>query len=182
GYMELAGEGPETRAVVSASPELFFAFDPTSRRIVTRPMKGTRPGGADPRELDRAEKDRAELNMIVDLMRNDLGRLCEFGTVRVEAAREIERHGAEETKRRRDGEAEREGAGSGILQATATVSGRVREGLGIADVLAAAFPGGSVTGAPKIRAMQITDELEPVRRSEERRVGKECRARWLRDR
>jgi len=115
---------------------------------VTRPMKGTRPAGGDPAELERSVKDRAELNMIIDLMRNDLGRVCRAGSVRVERAREIERHGGER----------------GVWQATATVSGELRDGIGLARVLGAAFPAGSVTGAPKIRAMQIIDELEPVRR------------------
>jgi para-aminobenzoate synthetase component 1 len=104
-------------------------------------MKGTRPAGGDEAELASAEKDRAELNMIVDLMRNDLGRVCRFGSVRVEEPRAIERHGP-------------------VLQATATVSGRVRGGLDLADVLGAGFPPGSVTGTPKIRAMQIIGELE----------------------
>jgi para-aminobenzoate synthetase component 1 len=168
-YLETVDDRGRARIVASASPELFLDFDPASRRLVTRPMKGTRRGGADPAELDRADKDRAELNMIVDLMRNDLGRICEFGSVRVERARDIERHGGEGGARQRGSETARQGrsgAGDegGLLQATATVSGRVREGLTMADVIAAAFPGGSVTGAPKIRAMQIIDELEPVRR------------------
>ena len=136
-------------AVLSLSPELFLSFDAGTRRLVTRPMKGTRPGDGDARELRDAEKDRAELAMIVDLMRNDLGRVCEFGSVCVDAAREIERHGV--------------GAGA-VLQATATVSGIVREGLGTAEILAATFPPGSVTGTPKIRAMQVIDELEPFAR------------------
>jgi para-aminobenzoate synthetase component 1 len=135
--------------LVSLSPELFLSFDAGTRRLVTRPMKGTRPGSGDPAELRDAEKDRAELAMIVDLMRNDLGRVCEFGSVRVERAREIERHAS--------------GAG-GVLQATATVSGVVREGLGAAEILRATFPPGSVTGTPKIRAMQVIEELEPFAR------------------
>jgi para-aminobenzoate synthetase component 1 len=134
------------RAVASLSPELFLSFDPLTRRVTTRPMKGTRPDHASPEELRHADKDRAELNMIVDLMRNDLGRVCRFGSVRVEEGRRIERHG------------------SGVLQGTATVSGRLGDGLGLGDVLRAAFPAGSVTGAPKIRAMQIIDGLEPSRR------------------
>ncbi|MCC7387137.1 MAG: chorismate-binding protein [Phycisphaerales bacterium] len=136
-------------AVLSLSPELFLSFDAGTRRLVTRPMKGTRPGDGDERELRDAEKDRAELAMIVDLMRNDLGRVCDFGSVRVEAAREIERHGV--------------GAGA-VLQATATVSGVVRAGVGIGEILAATFPPGSVTGTPKVRAMQVIDELEPFAR------------------
>jgi anthranilate/para-aminobenzoate synthase component I len=83
-------------------------------------------------------------------MRNDLGRVCEFGSVRVDEPRVIERHGGR-------------GEG-GVWQGVATVSGTVRAGLDLADVLRATFPPGSVTGAPKIRAMQIIDELEPVPR------------------
>lgn len=136
-------------AILSLSPELFLSFDAETRRLTTRPMKGTRPGIADPAELRDAVKDRAELAMIVDLMRNDLGRVCEFGSVAVECARTIEHHGT--------------GIGA-VLQATATVSGTVREGLSTGDILAATFPPGSVTGTPKIRAMQIIDELEPFTR------------------
>ena len=136
-------------AILSLSPELFLSFDAQTRRLTTRPMKGTRPGHADPAELREATKDRAELAMIVDLMRNDLGRVCEFGSIEVECARTIEHHGS--------------GPGS-VLQATATVSGTVREGLSTADILAATFPPGSVTGTPKIRAMQIIHELEPFAR------------------
>ena len=83
--------------------------------------------------------------MIVDLMRNDLGRVCEYRSVRVERAREIEAH-------------------AGVIHGVATVSGRLRDGIGHADLLRATFPPGSVTGAPKVRAMQIIDELEPSRR------------------
>lgn len=140
---------PRALAVLSLSPELFLSYDATTRRLTTRPMKGTRPGNADPHELRDAPKDRAELAMIVDLMRNDLGRVCEFGSVRVDDPRRIERHAS--------------GPGA-VLQATATVSGTVREGLGTADILAATFPPGSVTGTPKLRAMQIIDELEPFAR------------------
>ncbi len=88
--------------------------------------------------------------MIVDLMRNDLGRSAEFGSVRIERAREIERHGSHD---------------AGVLQATATVACTLRFGLHPADALLDAFPGGSVTGAPKVRAMQIIRELEPHPRS-----------------
>lgn len=137
------------RAALSLSPELFLSFEPSTRAVQTRPMKGTRPASHDPRELEIALKDRAELNMIIDLQRNDLGRVCDYGSVRVDTPREIEHHGA--------------GAPS-LLQATATVTGRLRAGLGPADLLAATFPGGSITGAPKIRAMQIIDELEPAPR------------------
>lgn len=149
-YMESGAlEDGRAVAVLSLSPELFLSFDARTRRLVTRPMKGTRAGHGGERELLEAEKDRAELAMIVDLMRNDLGRVCEFGSVRVEEARRIERHAT--------------GRGA-VLQATATVSGRVREGLGACEILAATFPPGSVTGTPKIRAMQVIDELEPFAR------------------
>jgi para-aminobenzoate synthetase component 1 len=112
-------------------------------------MKGTRPASVDVRELMDSPKDRAELDMITDLMRNDLGRISDLRTVRVDARREIELHGA---------------PGAGLWQATATVSGLVRDSATFGHILAATFPAGSVTGAPKIRAMQIIDELEPVRR------------------
>lgn len=136
------------RTLVSASPELLLDFDPRSRLVVTRPMKGTRPGGADPGELISSDKDQAELNMIIDLMRNDLGRVCEFGSVRVVAGRQIERHGGE----------------PGVLQSVATIEGRVRDGVGLQGIVRAVFPAGSITGAPKIRAMQIINELERRRR------------------
>lgn len=141
-YAEL-DDGPGRAAVLSLSPESFLEID--RGRIVSRPMKGTRPAGADADELRLSPKDRAELNMIIDLMRNDLGRLCALGSIRVDAPREIELHGAPH---------------DGILQATAAVSGLLRPGLTLADVLRAAFPPGSVTGAPKVRAMQIIEELE----------------------
>jgi para-aminobenzoate synthetase component 1 len=150
------------------SPELFLEFDAATRRVTTRPMKGTRPGNADPAELEASPKDRAELNMIIDLMRNDLGRVCRFGSVRVESVRTIEGHGqsspphlltcspAHEPPSRNRSPA--------LWQATGTVTGELHEGLDACDLLGAAFPPGSVTGAPKIRAMQIIDELEPVAR------------------
>lgn len=139
-------ESPGFGAVCSASPELFLRYDASTRRVTTRPMKGTRPISGDPGELRDAAKDRAELDMITDLMRNDLGRVCAFGSVRVDRAREIEAHG------------------SSVYQATSTVSGVLRDGLGPADLLRAAFPPGSVTGTPKIRAMQLINELEPTPR------------------
>lgn len=139
-------ESPMFGAVCSASPELFLRYDTTTRRVTTRPMKGTRPISGDPGELRDAAKDRAELDMITDLMRNDLGRVCAFGSVRVDRSREIEAHG------------------SSVYQATSTISGVLREGLGPAELVRAAFPPGSVTGTPKIRAMQLIDELEPTPR------------------
>ncbi|RKY26470.1 MAG: aminodeoxychorismate synthase, component I, partial [Planctomycetota bacterium] len=119
----------------------------------TRPIKGTRPRREDAaadtamkRELLNSEKDAAELAMIVDLERNDLGRVCEFGTVRVDEARTLETYAT-------------------VHHLVATVTGTMREGCDIVDLLRATFPGGSITGAPKIRAMEIIDELEPTARS-----------------
>ncbi len=144
-YLEF-DEPSVRRAIVCASPELFLDADLSTGRVLTRPMKGTRPGEGDPEELRTAPKDRAELDMITDLMRNDLGRVCRFGTVRVETQRAIERHD------------------SGVLQATSSVSGRLRPGVGFQQLLCATFPPGSITGAPKVRAMQLIDELETHRR------------------
>ena len=146
-YLE-ADDLASRRAFLSASPELFLSFDAATRTLTTRPMKGTRADlHAD--ALRDSPKENAELNMIVDLMRNDLGRVCEPGTVRVASPRDIESHGA---------------PSAALLQATATITGRLRDDLSPADALLACFPGGSITGAPKIRAMQIIDELEPSRR------------------
>lgn len=143
-----AGSSAGRRAIISLSPELFLDYDARTRRVTTRPMKGTRAAHreANRTELHTSPKDRAELNMIVDLMRNDLGRVCIPGSVRVDIAREIETHAA--------------GGPGAVLQATATISGTLRDHLTLADLIFATFPGGSVTGAPKIRAMQIIDELE----------------------
>ena len=147
----------QERYAISASPERFLRVDPPacgahadSRRVQTRPIKGTRPRGADPRE-DRAlarqlmasGKDAAELAMIVDLARNDLGRVCAYGSVVVTQPGKLESHPT-------------------VHHRVATVEGRLRPGAGRVDLLRAAFPGGSITGAPKIRAMEIIDELEPT--------------------
>jgi anthranilate/para-aminobenzoate synthase component I len=137
GYIEL----DDGRCVISLSPELFLGVDPVDRRVITRPIKGTRPADGDARELLESAKDAAELNMIVDLMRNDLGRVCEFGTVKVPQLREIEMHPT-------------------VLHGVASVAGTLRSDAGLYELLAATFPGGSITGAPKIRAMQIIEELE----------------------
>ena len=138
-----------THAIISNSPELFFRIEPQadgSRRIVNRPIKGTRPllPGMDD-ELRASAKDRAELAMIVDLQRNDLGRVCEIGSVHVTEPRAIE-------------------AAAGVYHGVATIEGTLRRKASFADVIRALFPCGSVTGCPKIRAMQIIDELEPVGR------------------
>jgi para-aminobenzoate synthetase component 1 len=137
-------------AVVSASPEWFYQT--RGDRVVTRPIKGTRPRGATPEEdrrladeLASSAKDRAELTMIVDLERNDLGRVCRYGTVRVVEPLAVESFAQ-------------------VHHLVATVEGRLRPEAGPIDVVRAMFPGGSITGAPKIRAMQIIDELEPTRR------------------
>jgi len=138
-------------AVVSASPELFLKRRGLS--IITRPIKGTIARGGDPgqdvlnrQELLRSEKDHAELNMVIDLERNDLGRVCSFGSVKVLEERVIETHPT-------------------IFHAVATIAGQLRAEVSLAEVLRATFPGGSITGAPKIRAMEIIDELEPTARS-----------------
>lgn len=162
-YLE-ATDGSRRHALCSVSPELLFRIEGATGRIVARPMKGTRaPADGAAEALRESPKDQAELNMIVDLMRNDLGRVCEVGSVRVERGREVEWHG-EPQAYIRDRATEHRATGGGILQATATISGVVRAGLTVADVIRALVPSGSVTGAPKIRAMQIIDELEPVRR------------------
>jgi para-aminobenzoate synthetase component 1 len=136
-------------AVISNTPELFLSVTPRAdgrRKVVTRPIKGTRPRGAGMEQALRDSiKDQAELNMIVDLERNDLGRVCEIGTVKVIEARLIEAHPT-------------------VYHGVATVEGVLRDDVGFVELLAATFPGGSITGAPKIRAMQIIEELEPVRR------------------
>ncbi len=141
---------PPGAAIVSASPELFLSL--RGRDVVTRPIKGTRRRAADPGEdarlrdeLWQSPKDRAELAMIIDLERNDLGRVCEYGSIRVVEAAAMECHPT-------------------VHHLVATVAGRLREGLNAIDLLRATFPGGSITGAPKIRAMEIIDELEPVPR------------------
>ncbi len=138
----------DRRCVLSVSPELFLRYDPADRSLLTSPMKGTRPAAADPEELRLAPKDRAELNMITDLMRNDLGRVASFGSVRVADPRRIERHAGS----------------SGVIQASSEIAATLRPGLGLADLLRATLPAGSITGAPKVRAMQIIDELEPFPR------------------
>ena len=144
-YLEL----PDGRCIVSMSPELFLDVrwegESGRRRVTTRPIKGTRPASADPRELRDSEKDAAELHMIIDLMRNDLGRVCAYRSVRVPTARVIETHGT-------------------VHHGVGEVTGVLRDRVTLGELLAATFPGGSVTGAPKIRAMQIIDELEPVHR------------------
>ncbi len=132
----------QQHTICSLSPELFLSFDAKTRILRTEPMKGTRPIGADAHELEHSPKDRAELNMITDLMRNDIGRVCTLGSVRVLEPRKIESHA------------------DSVLQASSVVQGTLRDGVGLGELLAATFPPGSVTGAPKVRAMQIIDEIE----------------------
>jgi len=137
--------------VVGASPERFLKV--SGDRVETRPIKGTRPRGktetedrALASELLSSVKDRAENVMIVDLERNDIGRVCRYGTVEVTELAILETFPT-------------------VFHLTSTVVGRLRPGKGRVDLLKATFPGGSITGAPKVRAMEIIDELEPTRRS-----------------
>jgi para-aminobenzoate synthetase component 1 len=137
------------QVLISNSPELFLRIEPLPdgrRRIITRPIKGTRPLGAGMEiALRESLKDQAELNMIVDLERNDLGRICEIGSVRVTQPRTIETYPT-------------------VYHGVATIEGILRDDVTLLEILRATFPGGSITGAPKIRAMQIIHELEPVAR------------------
>lgn len=139
-------------ALLSVSPERFLAMD-ANGRVETKPIKGTRPRAADPEhdqqlatELQHSPKDRAENVMIVDLLRNDLSRLCIPGSVQVPHLFAIESYAA-------------------VHHLVSTVTGQLANPRDHLPLLAACFPGGSITGAPKIRAMEIIDELEPQRRS-----------------
>lgn len=134
--------------IVSASPERFVKLS-AKRQVETRPIKGTRPRGMTPEHdmllggaLQESEKDRAENVMIVDLLRNDLGRVCEYGTVRVDVLCSLETYRT-------------------VHHLVSQIRGQLRADAGPLDLLRAAFPGGSVTGAPKVRAMEIIAELEP---------------------
>jgi para-aminobenzoate synthetase / 4-amino-4-deoxychorismate lyase len=136
----------EGRPIISLSPELFLKKD--GDRIVTRPMKGTMPRGLDRADDERMadllrddEKNRSEHVMIVDLLRNDLGRICRAGTVQVQDSFSIERYDT-------------------LHQMTSTVVGGLRPGISLYDVFRGLFPSGSITGAPKHRTMQIIQELE----------------------
>lgn len=139
------------RQVLSSSPERFLRL--RDGHVETRPIKGTRRRGRNPTEdaalceqLVASEKDRAELLMIVDLERNDFGRVCEVGSIRCDELYRLEAHPT-------------------VFHLAATVSGKLSRGRDVFDCLRAAFPGGSITGAPKIRAMQIINQLEPHRRN-----------------
>ena len=138
-------------AILSSSPERFLLK--SGNYIETRPIKGTRPRGEDAaddlrleRELSQSAKDMAEHIMIVDLERNDLGRICRYGSVAPTESAIIERY-------------------ANVFHLVSTVTGELKKGVGPIDCLLAAFPGGSITGAPKIRSMEIIDSLESVRRS-----------------
>lgn len=144
GYCSMVETGDET--ILSASPELFFRQ--RGRRVELRPMKGTRPRGRWPEEdrrfaadLVASTKDRAENLMIVDLLRNDLGRVAEWGSVEVPRLFQVEKYPT-------------------VLQMTSTVVGTAREETSLADLFSALFPCGSVTGAPKVRTMEIIQSLE----------------------
>jgi anthranilate/para-aminobenzoate synthase component I len=134
-----------THALVGMSPELFLDVDRRAGTAVTRPIKGTRAFHEDPAELMASAKEAAELHMIVDLMRNDLGRIAVAGGVRVDASRALESHAT-------------------VHHCVAEISARLRPGITATEILRATFPPGSVTGAPKVRAMQVIDELEPCAR------------------
>jgi para-aminobenzoate synthetase component 1 len=142
-YLEFAGA-----SIASISPERFLRLDATTREAEARPIKGTRPRGRTQeqdallaRELIGSEKDRAENVMIVDLLRNDLGKVCRTGSIAVPTLFALESHPT-------------------VHHLVSTVTGVLRDDADGLDLLLAAFPGGSVTGAPKIRAMQIITELE----------------------
>jgi anthranilate synthase component I len=136
--------------VAGASPEPLLTV--SGRHVSTKPIAGTRPRGASPEEdrqsaaeLLADDKERAEHVMLVDLGRNDLGRVCEYGSVTVEELMEIESY-------------------SHVMHIVSTVSGTLRDGVGAMDALRSVLPAGTLSGAPKVRAMQIIDELEPVKR------------------
>jgi anthranilate synthase component 1 len=136
--------------LVSASPELLLDVD--GDRLLTEPIAGTRPRGDTPvedaaleRELTEDEKERAEHAMLVDLERNDLGKVSEYGSVDVSEYRRVDRY-------------------SEVMHLVSLVEGQRREGVSIADAVAAVFPGGTITGAPKPRTMEIIDEVEQTRR------------------
>ena len=137
-------------AIISSSPERFLRI--AGQSVETRPIKGTRPRGKTTgedeklqRELLESPKDRAELIMIVDLERNDLGKVCEYGTVKVPELLTLETYAT-------------------VSHLVSTITGRLKDDKDHIDCIKASFPGGSITGAPKIRSMEIIDELEPTQR------------------
>jgi anthranilate synthase component 1 len=136
--------------IVGASPEPLVTV--SGRAVSTRPIAGTRPRGATvdddkaiAEELLADEKERAEHVMLVDLGRNDLGRVCEFGTVNVDSFMAVETY-------------------SHVIHIVSNVTGRLREDVSAVDALRSVLPAGTLSGAPKVRAMEIIDELEPVKR------------------
>jgi anthranilate synthase component 1 len=136
--------------IAGASPEPLLTVN--GRQVSTKPIAGTRPRGANPEEDRRIaaelladEKERSEHVMLVDLGRNDLGRVCEYGSVAVDELMEIETY-------------------SHVMHIVSSVSGTLREDVGALDALRSVLPAGTLSGAPKVRAMQIIDELEPVKR------------------
>lgn len=136
--------------ILSSSPERFLRLK--GDLVITRPMKGTRPRSKNrlkdqnfKKDLLRSTKDKAELIMIVDLERNDLGKVCSYNSISVSVLRELEEY-------------------STVFQTTATVCGKLHKDKDRIDLIRACFPGGSITGCPKIRAMEIIEELEPNRR------------------
>ena len=144
-FLELDG-----MSLVGSSPEVLVRVE--DGVVTVRPIAGTRPRGSSPEEdraladeLRRDEKELAEHRMLVDLGRNDVGRVAEYGSVTVPELMAVERY-------------------SHVMHLVSQVEGRLREGLGAVDVFRACFPAGTVSGAPKVRAMEIIDELEPVRR------------------
>lgn len=137
--------------ILSSSPERFLKLE--EDLVITQPMKGTRPRGETEdkdykfkKELLNSPKDKSELLMIVDLERNDLGRVCRYHSIKVVKLRELEKYKT-------------------VFQTTATICGRLHKDQDRIDLLQACFPGGSITGCPKIRAMQIIEELEPSKRA-----------------
>lgn len=147
GYQQLA----DGSALLSFSPERFIQV--SQGQVETRPIKGTRPRASDPledarnaAELQASPKDRSENLMIVDLLRNDLGRTCEIGSVKVPELFSLESY-------------------PNVHHLVSSITGRLAAGKDALDLIGDSFPGGSITGAPKIRAMQIIDELEPTRRA-----------------
>lgn len=148
-YMHLQ-DGPSEIEVLSASPERFLQV--YGEHVETRPIKGTRPRAADPiqdREnaasLQNSPKDRAENLMIVDLLRNDIGKVCETGSVHADHLFALESF-------------------ANVHHLVSTVTGKLKPNMTAIDLLRACFPGGSITGAPKLRSMEIIEELEPNRR------------------
>jgi len=136
--------------IVSSSPERLVKLE--GREVQTRPIAGTRPRGRSPledrqfaEELILNEKERAEHLMLVDLERNDLGRVCEYGTVRVDELMTIEFY-------------------SHVMHIVSNIRGRMRPDRDCFDLLKAVFPGGTITGVPKVRCLEIIEELEPVKR------------------